>query len=862
MTDSMLPIVTNGIYILIFGLTLVDLVRFRDLPHLEIAILFGLLAAGIVLQAANQLLSVSPPWTGLAVGLLLLSQPYLMMRLLAHFQHVPRVQQSIGVACLVGSWALLLAAGSTPPEWVSVALVLAFAYVEGYATLAFVKGALTTRGVTQLRLLAVAIGSGLLGLIILLAGIASVAPDARDVLFAPMGLLALGSALSYYVGFATPHWLRRLWQRSEVHQFLVGLSGQNRADIVMTALEYLAPAAARATGGTLAVVATGDPDGSTLRVQAATRDPGLDTLALGAASPSLDRAWREQRPVATHEPGLWCAGLRSLGHAAGGASGALVAPLTASGQTYGLLIVLLEHGSLFVEDDLAALSILAEQVALVIERRRLVDRAERERAQLIAVMSSQNDGILLLDAASRIQYCNTRAEDLLDLSAEQLIGASAQTVSARLRPSSADGSAATHALEDALAHAEDRPSFELRLDGSPARDLRIEVFDVADPSGVRQGVGLVLRDVTAERDLARTKDEVVSVVSHELRTPLASVVGFAELLLTRPAMPEAQRQQYLGVMVEEGRRLTALINDFLDMQRLESGRQSIVPRPTPLRPILEQAVNSAGEDVERPIVLDATDELPLVQADADRLRQVLANLLGNARKYSPHGGVIRLEASHVDNQVVIAVQDHGLGLPTSALPRLFEKFYRVDNSDRREIAGTGLGLAISRRIVEGHGGRIWAESAGLGRGARFSLTLPIAPVSVVDENGADVLVVEDGSVFAQLLAVALADDGLSAVCVATAEEALNRMTAAPPRVIVLDLLLPGMQGESFLSHLRKTPAGADIPVVVVTVKDLSPEEHALLKGLGVHSVLRKEPGVAAATARAVEAAIGVVPVSV
>jgi hypothetical protein len=127
MTDSMLPIVTNGIYILIFGLTLVDLVRFRDLPHLEIAILFGLLAAGIVLQAANQLLSVSPPWTGLAVGLLLLSQPYLMMRLLAHFQHVPRVQQSIGVACLVGSWALLLAAGSTPPEWVSGALVLAFA---------------------------------------------------------------------------------------------------------------------------------------------------------------------------------------------------------------------------------------------------------------------------------------------------------------------------------------------------------------------------------------------------------------------------------------------------------------------------------------------------------------------------------------------------------------------------------------------------------------------------------------------------------------------------------------------------------------------------------------------------------------
>jgi signal transduction histidine kinase len=167
----------------------------------------------------------------------------------------------------------------------------------------------------------------------------------------------------------------------------------------------------------------------------------------------------------------------------------------------------------------------------------------------------------------------------------------------------------------------------------------------------------------SQNHLARTKDELVSIVSHELRTPLASVVGFAELLLARPVLAEEQRQQFLGVMVEEGRRLTALINDFLDMQRLESGRQSIVLRPSALRQIVEQAVFVAGVDPERPIVLDLAADLPLVRADAHRLRQVLGNLLGNARKYSPYGGLSPLEAGVADGHVVVAVEDHGLGLP-------------------------------------------------------------------------------------------------------------------------------------------------------------------------------------------------------
>jgi signal transduction histidine kinase len=160
--------------------------------------------------------------------------------------------------------------------------------------------------------------------------------------------------------------------------------------------------------------------------------------------------------------------------------------------------------------------------------------------------------------------------------------------------------------------------------------------------------------VTAERDLVRTKDELVSVVSHELRTPLASVVGFAELLLVRP-FTEAQRREFLTTMLQKGKRLTALMNDFLDLQRMQS---------------------------ERPVVLELLEDPPLVLADADRIQQVLVNLLSNARKYSPAGGEVQVSARAVDNAVEVTVADRGLGIPPEALPRLFEKFYRIDNSDR------------------------------------------------------------------------------------------------------------------------------------------------------------------------------------
>jgi CheY-like chemotaxis protein len=222
--------------------------------------------------------------------------------------------------------------------------------------------------------------------------------------------------------------------------------------------------------------------------------------------------------------------------------------------------------------------------------------------------------------------------------------------------------------------------------------------------------------------------------------------------------------------------------------------------------------------------------------------RVITNLLSNARKYSPVGGPIVIGAGQVEGMVEVYVQDQGLGIPAEAISQLFGKFYRVDAPDRDTIKGTGLGLAICKNIVEAHGGRIRARSDGLGTGARFYFTIP----TVRDQaDTGDVLVVEDDSGFANLLAAELSGKGLSSIWAADAETAEHLMTKA--RAVVLDLLLPGLPGEAFLQRLRDNQS-EHIPVVVVTLKDLDQAERLSLQKAGVTAVLRKGPGTAAMAA--------------
>jgi PAS domain S-box-containing protein len=252
---------------------------------------------------------------------------------------------------------------------------------------------------------------------------------------------------------------------------------------------------------------------------------------------------------------------------------------------------------------------------------------------------------------------------------------------------------------------------------------------VRDTDGAASWLDGVVVDVTdrkqAEDEVDRLKDEIIGIVSHELRAPLASVLGFAELLLRRDPPPE-QRRKFLNVMLEEGRRLTSLVNDFLDLEQLRDSTHGIKLEPTDPQELLQGAVAAADSDPDHPIVLDVPPCLPRIVADERRIRQVLWNLISNARKYSPAPGEIRVTARCTGDSLTITVADQGIGIPREALPRLFDRFYRVDDPARINVTGAGLGLSIVKQLVEAHGGTVWADSDGPDMGACFGFTLGFA----------------------------------------------------------------------------------------------------------------------------------------
>ncbi len=223
----------------------------------------------------------------------------------------------------------------------------------------------------------------------------------------------------------------------------------------------------------------------------------------------------------------------------------------------------------------------------------------------------------------------------------------------------------------------------------------------------------------------RAKSALLANVSHEMRTPLSSIIGFSNLLLSRRPTPE-KYHEYLSAINAEARRLADLVDDFLDLQRLESGREVLryapLNLPDLIRDIAEKQVIS-GDD-SRHIQLDL-EPTPPVYADPHRIRQVILNLVSNAVKFSPPDGDIQLSLGQQGSEVVFSIRDKGLGIPQDELEHLFERFHRGDEAERLRIRGTGLGLALCREIIQAHHGRIWAESAGPSHGATFSFALPI-----------------------------------------------------------------------------------------------------------------------------------------
>jgi signal transduction histidine kinase len=327
------------------------------------------------------------------------------------------------------------------------------------------------------------------------------------------------------------------------------------------------------------------------------------------------------------------------------------------------------------------------------------------------------------------------------------------------------------------------------------------------------------REATA-RQADLLKSELVATVSHELRTPLACVVGFTELMLRDQNLDEETRERYLQIIHDESMRLTGLINDFLDMDKMQAGHFTLALAPFELGELLRHEVKifSALSATHKLDLADIGEPLAIV-GDRSRMGQVVANLISNAIKYSPAGGAVSITASPGDSFTRVSVRDSGLGIPADQQASIFTKFFRVDSSDTREIRGTGLGLALCQEIVHAHGGRIGFDSTE-GQGSTFWLELPTTGLATAGDERPRVLVIEDNPSLATLLAECLALDGLAADCVPTGELGLERACAYSPAVICIgSITLPGeIDGWQVLARLKENPATAHIPVIVCTAE--------------------------------------------
>jgi signal transduction histidine kinase/ActR/RegA family two-component response regulator len=336
------------------------------------------------------------------------------------------------------------------------------------------------------------------------------------------------------------------------------------------------------------------------------------------------------------------------------------------------------------------------------------------------------------------------------------------------------------------------------------------------------------------RRLDELKSEFLAMVSHELRTPLTAIVGYSRLLLRQVHGPLTPKQtEHQEAIFRSAQRLTDLINELLDVSRLESGRVELTPRPTDARAIVDQAIAvvAVAANAKRIQVINAvTPETPAVQADPERLQQIIVNLLSNAVKFTPDAGSVTISAGRHKDQVWLAVQDTGVGIPKEELARIWDPFYQVESTLRRRHGGSGLGLTIVRRLVELHGGLVRAESEGENRGARFTFTLPVATEPVRQEAapavevgierilaGRHVLIVEDEKDNQDLMRTVVEDllGGEVSVC-ADGERAVFEAVERPPALILLDLMLPSLSGWEVARRLRQNQRTKTVPIIAVT----------------------------------------------
>ena len=525
--------------------------------------------------------------------------------------------------------------------------------------------------------------------------------------------------------------------------------------------------------------------------------------------------------------------MRSLGVAGDplGAKTFQVTPMRHQGKHVGYFFLGDKEGRpAFTSEDEEVLVLFALQAATAIANAREHREAQRARSNLEALVDASPVGILAFDAKTgHPALVNQEAKRIVE--GLRIPGRSTEQLLEAITLRRADGR--TAALDAVLlAGAEMVRAEEVVLQVPDGRSIKalLNATAIGSDNGEVESLVVTLQDLTPLQELERLRAEFLGMVSHELRAPLTSIKGSAATVLgASPVLDPAEMLQFFRIIDEQADHMRGLISDLLDAGRIGSGTLSVAAESAEVTGLVDQARNTFLSGGGRHTVLiDLPQDLPRVMADRQRIVQVLNNLLSNAARHSPESSPIRVAAVRDGEHVAVSVADQGKGVPAEQLPHLFQKYTGLGGSDGGGGLGeSGLGLAICKGLVEAHGGRIWATSGGADKGTQFTFTIPAAK-GAGDAAGAarsrsgpprdrrdptPILVVDDDPQTLRYVRDALATAGFSPIVTGDHRELPRIIKTGKPRLVLLDLVLPGTDG---IELMESTPELIDLPVIFIS----------------------------------------------
>ena len=487
-------------------------------------------------------------------------------------------------------------------------------------------------------------------------------------------------------------------------------------------------------------------------------------------------------------------------------------------------------GQAFTDEDEEVLALFASQAATAVANARTHRDEQRTRADLEALVNTSPVGVVVFDAGTgRPVSFNREARRLVgilrspDTPPEQLL----EVITYR-RGDGREIRLGEISLADELGNAETVRAEEIEISVPDGRSITVLVNATPTRSADGAVVSLVvtMQDLAPLEELERLRAEFLGMVGHELRTPLSSIKGSAATALgTEPELDPAEMREFFRIIDEQADHMRGLVGDLLDVGRIDSGTLSVSPEPVEVAVLVERARNTFLSGGGRHgVLVDLTPDLPAAMADRRRIVQVLNNLFSNAARHAPESSSIRVTAMREGVDVAISVADEGRGIAPERLPHLFRKLGGFAGGDREGALGAaGLGLAICKGLVEAHGGRIRVTSGGAGHGTEVTFTLPVAEVAgegapagpPAPRDGPEqttILVVDDDPDTLRYVRDALAGSEYAPLVTGDPEEVSDLIRTERPRLVLLDLMLPGTDG---IALMERVPELADLPVIFI-----------------------------------------------